>query len=201
MPFVKTILEELGEAGKEQVGLYVGCGNGRNYIPLLEGGLRIHGVDSSEVGIAQLIDRCPAAAGKVFVGDFESQTSARVFDYMVAIQVFQHGDEPRIQKYFANARDVLKPGGRLFMWVNSASTKPAHTFHEVDRNTLGGFTIAYDSGPKTGVNTHFYAQEELQDLAARFNFEITRAPVEVIQQRITPGDGDFFQWETIWRKN
>lgn len=200
VPFVNAIIQELGEDGRDKIGLYVGCGNGRNYVPLLEAGLRLHGVDSSEVGITQLIERCPAAQGKVFVGDFERQASARVFDYIVAIQVFQHGDEHRIKKYFANASDALKPEGRLFMWLNSASTKPGHTSHEVDRNELGGFTIAYDSGPKTGVNTHFYTLEELYDIATKFNFEVIRTPVEVIQQRVTPEPGDFLQWETIWQK-
>src|SRR5438093_1506138 len=50
--FVNDILEA---AHKLQLigarGLYVGCGNGRNYVPLVAGGLDLVGIDISELAI------------------------------------------------------------------------------------------------------------------------------------------------------
>jgi 2-polyprenyl-3-methyl-5-hydroxy-6-metoxy-1,4-benzoquinol methylase len=40
-------------------GLYIGCGNGRNYEPLVRGGLDLTGLDISEVALGQLSARMP----------------------------------------------------------------------------------------------------------------------------------------------
>jgi cyclopropane fatty-acyl-phospholipid synthase-like methyltransferase len=42
------------------------------------------------------------------------------FDYLVAIQVFQHGAQPDTESYFARTAAVLKAGGLFFLRVNSA---------------------------------------------------------------------------------
>ena len=50
IPFVGEILTTL-QQNKELPagpGLYVGCGNGRNYLPLIDGGAKLHGLDISE---------------------------------------------------------------------------------------------------------------------------------------------------------
>jgi SAM-dependent methyltransferase len=48
-------------------GLYIGCGNGRNLIPLSDAGLDLIGLDISTRAIAQLRDRRPGAA-RLIVG-------------------------------------------------------------------------------------------------------------------------------------
>src|SRR6266404_576126 len=113
IPFVGRIIEELGENGDQLIGLYPGCGNGRNFIPLLEAGLNLRGLDVSHEGIQQIIDKYPPAESRVRVDDFDSLTAARVFDYIVAIQVFQHGDKKQVEKHFSIAAEALKPAGRL----------------------------------------------------------------------------------------
>jgi hypothetical protein len=40
-------------------GLYTGCGNGRNYLPLVAGGLDLTGLDISPAAITQLAARAP----------------------------------------------------------------------------------------------------------------------------------------------
>jgi hypothetical protein len=46
-------------AAARQAGLYIGCGNGRNYLPLVVGGLDLTGLDISATAIAQLSARAP----------------------------------------------------------------------------------------------------------------------------------------------
>jgi hypothetical protein len=50
-------------------GLYIGCGNGRNYLPLVAGGLDLIGLDVSATAIAQLTERAPARRGRLVHGD------------------------------------------------------------------------------------------------------------------------------------
>ena len=40
-------------------GLYVGCGSGRNYVPLAETGLNMVGLDISPVALAMLSEKLP----------------------------------------------------------------------------------------------------------------------------------------------
>lgn len=198
--FVDKIIETLGEEGKRQVGLYIGCGNGRNYIPLLNSGLRIHGVDISPEAINQLLEREPLAKGKVFTGDFGDLTSARVFDYIVAIQVFQHGNKEAVDKLFKNTSMALKLGGRLFLRTNSVSTQIEYTHEIIEGDDIAGKTILYREGPKEGMYIHFFSDQELENIAHRNSFEIMLNPYEVTESRKSPQDGTWAQWETIWQK-
>ena len=74
--FVASIMAELGNrpAIRRSRGLYVGCGNGRNFIRLAEYGLDVVGLDVSAVGIGQIAERKPALACRLAVGDFLDHT-------------------------------------------------------------------------------------------------------------------------------
>lgn len=198
--FVDKILHELGDAGKSQLGLYVGCGNGRNYIPMLQSGLRLHGMDTSPVAIEQLTAKYPEAVGKVFAADFLNIASARVFDYLVSIQVFQHGNKQQVDKYFKNSQYALKPGGKLFLRVNSAGTEIYYPHKLVEGSNSEGKTVLYENGPKTGMEIHFYSHKELLDIAEKNSFDIIIPPYEIQEQRSPDQGGTWTQWETIWKR-
>ncbi len=69
-------------------GLYVGCGNGRNYVALVDAGLDLIGLDVSKEAIAQLRMGHPHLAPDLVQADFREFDSESLFDYIVAIQVF-----------------------------------------------------------------------------------------------------------------
>jgi cyclopropane fatty-acyl-phospholipid synthase-like methyltransferase len=199
--FTDKIIEDLGQDGEKRAGLYVGCGNGRNYIPLLDAGLRIHGIDISKEGIHQIQESRPKA--NVLVRDFIDPTSMRqasVWDYLVAIQVFQHGDRERVNEYFAHAHRVLRPGGRLYLRLNSVSTEIDRRYKKIEGSNEDGKTILYRSGPKKGQEIHFFSKKELGNIATSHLFNVIEAPYEVIEKRKPPRRRTWTQWETIWQK-
>ncbi len=200
LPFVAEILATLEgtPALSGGAGLYIGCGNGRNYLPLVDAGLRLHGLDLSLEALRQLAARRPALTLPLVCGDFRAFPGAAPFGYIVAIQVFQHGDATDVRSYFANAKALLRPGGLLFLRVNSASTEIFHAHTVIERARSGGITVRYDTGPKQGLPVHFYARKELTTLAAD-GFEIVMAPREERITRTPPQHGFWAQWETIWR--
>src|SRR5438128_11919408 len=57
LPFVDQIISTLRAhpAVTSGVGLYVGCGNGRNYLPVVAAGLSLHGLDLSREALAQRV--------------------------------------------------------------------------------------------------------------------------------------------------
>jgi hypothetical protein len=193
LPFVGQILSTLRAhpAAMAGVGLYVGCGNGRNYLPLVDAGLALHGLDVSREALDQLVARRAALSPRLVI---ESP-----FDYLVAIQVFQHGTEADAAAYFDKTAGVLRAGGLFFLRVNSASTEMYLRHTVVDRNDVGGFTIRYDEGPKRGLCVHFYAREELLELA-RGRFRLLAEPRGDVTARTPPKTGSWAQWEAIWQK-
>jgi len=201
IPFVTEILKTLQENRKAWLGLglYVGCGNGRNYLALVDAGAKLQGLDVSNEAIRRLRARRPDPALRLSVGDFREYRNDGAFNYIIAIQVFQHGSDGDVVRYFANAAASLAPGGLFFLRVNSTSTEIYHPHALVDRNQLGGFTIRYDKGPKRGLLVHFYSREELL-ARTETEFELVQAPREDVIRRRPPKAGHWAQWEVIWRR-
>jgi hypothetical protein len=201
--FVDTILATLRERPQlmSKPGLYVGCGSGRNYLSLVEGGFHLYGIDVSPEAIRQLTEQHPAAASRLICGDFRSFAfgGGQKFHYCVAIQVFQHGREADAALYFQRVADLLDRGGLFFLRVNSAATQVYHRHTVVERTALGGFTVRYEEGPKAGLSVHFYSRDELLERTAG-RFEALLPPREVVIHRAPPQSGSWAQWEAIWRK-
>ena len=201
LPFVKQIIEQVKENSVTQggKGLYVGCGNGRNYLPLVDAGLDIDGVDLSSEAIAQLVERRALLAERLICGDFRHFYAPHRFTFIVAIQVFQHGSEADVAHYFEKVTELLLPDGLFCLRVNSISTQIYHSHQILERNQFDGFTVKYLSGPKQGIPVHFYSLAELENLTQN-NCRLVALPREVITQRSAPQTGSWAQWEAIWQK-
>lgn len=200
LPFVGDILGmlEAEPALRKGVGLYVGCGNGRNYLPLVNAGLQLYGLDLSLEALRQLAARRTPAL-PLICGDFRSSVIHRALEYLVAIQVFQHGTVDDVAIYFANVAACLRPGGLFFLRVNSVSTQILHAHTTLEREPRGGTTIRYDAGPKRGLAVHFYGRDEILALT-HAAFDVVLPPHEKIIHRTPPALGFWAQWEAVWRR-
>ena len=119
--------------------------------------------------------------------------------YLVALQVFQHGTEGDVARYFDHASELLRTGGLFFLRVNSVSTQIYHEHTVIERSALGGITVRYDAGPKTGLPVHFYSRSEVLELT-RERFQSVTGPREDIIPRSTPKTGFWVQWEGVWQR-
>jgi hypothetical protein len=201
LPFVREILATLHSHRDawRGTGLYVGCGNGRNYLPLVDAGARLHGLDISGEAIRRLRLRRPGQSLPLAVGDFRAYEAPAAFEYLIALQVFQHGDEDDVSRYFVNAAAAVKAGGLFFLRVSSATTQVYHRHTVLEVNRFGGFTIRYEEGPKQGLPIHFYSREELlakTDAA----FQLVTNLREDVIRRTPPKTGSWSQWEAIWQR-
>jgi SAM-dependent methyltransferase len=199
LPFVGDIVAALAAAPalRDGVGLYIGCGNGRNYLPLVDAGLRVYGLDLSLEALRQLAARRPALP--LICGDFRGFAAAGGLAYVVALQVFQHGSTADVSTYFANVKATLRPGGLFFLRVNSVATQIVRRHTVVERTKSGGITIQYDEGPKQDLAIHFYERAELAELTAD-GFDEVLPPREQIIERTPRALGFWAQWEAIWRR-
>ena len=198
VPFVSTIIDTLrGRGLANGRGLYVGCGNGRNYIPLAAALPGLRGIDVSGTGLQQLLARSPECAGRVSREDFLAVSPDASHDYIISIQAFQHGDGQTAHKYLEQTAAVLRHGGLLFLRVNSAGTDIYHRHRVTERNTLGGFTIRYEDGPKAGLPVHFFTDRELEYRLHLAGFDVLGDPDEASEAREQPEDGAWRQWELV----
>jgi hypothetical protein len=169
VPFVQDIIAAAGSMKQGSgLGLYVGCGNGRNYVPLVEAGLDLVGLDVSGEAIAQLRERLPERADRLVHADLRSLPLEPTFRIVIGIQVFQHGDRQEAHEHLARAQELLLPGGLFCLRVNAVGTNiwPEHEVVETfpDR----GSTIRYLAGPKAGLLVHFFSLEELDERRCPF---------------------------------
>jgi SAM-dependent methyltransferase len=167
-------------------GLYVGCGNGRNFVPLVEAGLDLVGLDVSADALDQLRARLPGA--QLVHGDLSA--IGERFEVVIGIQVFQHSDTAATHAHIRTALGKLEPGGLFCLRVNADGTQIEHAHTWVEPRTL-----RYDAGPKRGLLVHFFTHAELS--------ELMRGCEPVLPLRIARThrvDGTHWdQWEGIWR--
>jgi hypothetical protein len=63
----------------------------------------------------------------------------------------------------------------------------------------GGYTIRYRTGPKAGLDIHFFTAAELSTLVAD-RFTELLAPRLHTTHRTTPSRGHWSHWEAIWQR-
>ncbi len=199
--FVRDILTAARESGATS-GLYVGCGNGRNYLPLVARGLDLTGLDISSIAIAELAARAPGRRDRLVGGDLAALPEGQTYPLVIGIQVFQHGDRAAAHDHIRAAQRRMSPGGLFCLRVNATATDvwPAHEITEHDPGD-GGFTVRYLEGPKRGLHIHFFSAGELSALFPGPGFE----PVLPLRldstHRTPPAPGQWSQWESIWRES
>lgn len=71
VPLVDRILAAAREHQLTR-GRYIGCGNGRSFVPLVRAGLELEGIAVSPTAIRQLTERLPGSRGRLHVGDTAS---------------------------------------------------------------------------------------------------------------------------------
>jgi hypothetical protein len=94
VPFACDIVSAARQAGAAH-GLYIGCGNGRNYLPLVADGLDLIGLDISAAAITQLTVRAPDRRDRLIHGNLRTLPAAAAYPLVIGIQVFQHGDRAK----------------------------------------------------------------------------------------------------------
>jgi SAM-dependent methyltransferase len=197
--FTDDILAAAKDAGASS-GLYIGCGNGRNYIPLTEAGLDLTGLDISATAIGQLAGRLPGRRDRLVNGDLSALPPGQRFPLVVAIQVLQHGTRAETHALLAAALAVVAPGGLFAVRVNAVGTDVHHAHEVAERDGDGSFSVRYVEGPKAGMTVHFWAARELDSAVTGAGF----APVMPLRPQATwradRAAGLWLQWEGIYRR-
>ena len=182
-------------------GLYVGCGNGRNYVRLAESGLKMTGLDVSNVALEMLSKRLPQCRDNLVCGDFLNYKPGIRFQYIISMQVFQHGTISRVERYFKKASSLLGSGGMMFLRINASNTIPYRNHEVVEKSDTGGFTVRYTGGPKNGLDVHFLSKEDLLGLVEKNDMYVLHGIKNVTMRRSVLDPGTWSQWELMVKKD
>lgn len=198
--FTAHIVEAVRLAGLAKgSGLYVGCGNGRNYIPLVSAGLDLIGLDISQTALAQIADRGIVPRHCLIHGTIDDLPPGETFDVVIAIQVLQHGNRSASNELFRKALARVAPGGVFCLRVNAARTEVYFAHDVTERFPDGSFTVRYREGPKKGLDIHFFSADEIGSLLES-DFEPVMPMRIDATRRESPAAGQWLQWEGIWRR-
>ena len=197
--FVDDIVAAAKDAGTDS-GLYIGCGNGRNYIPLTEAGLDLIGLDISATAISQLANQLPGQRDQLITGDLTALPAGRRFPLVVAIQVMQHGTWAQTHDLLAGALAVVAPGGLFAIRVNAVGTDVDHRHEVTERDTDGSFSVRYTEGPKAGMTVHFWAAREVESAVTGAGFAAVMMLRPQATWRAERSAGLWLQWEGIYRR-
>ncbi|GAA2581615.1 hypothetical protein GCM10010399_09240 [Dactylosporangium fulvum] len=196
--FVEDILSAAWREGIS-AGLYIGCGNGRNLLPLVDSGLDLLGLDVSDEAIRQLTQARPDRASHLVCGDLEALPAGHRWPLVVAIQVFQHGNRHEAHEHVRAAQARVESGGLLCVRVNAVGTDVWPSHEVVERDPDDGFSVRYTAGPKNGLTIHFFSAAELDTMCTGWTPVL---PLRAHQtERTPPGIGRWTQWEAIWRRS
>lgn len=195
-PFTVDIVRAAMDAGLS-TGLYIGCGNGRNLFPLLDAGLDLVGLDASAVAITQLREARPQDAARFLGGNLASLPDHQRFDLVIGIQVFMFGTRAQAHQHLRDAQTRVRPGGLLCLRANAVGTDvwPSHSLLEQHSDT--SFTVTYTSGPKVGLDVHFFSADEL---GALFHGWDSVLPLRIDSRARAQGPGQWSQFEAVWAR-
>ena len=191
LKFANHIIRKLKKEKTTSRGLYVGCGNGRNFIKMSDAGLDIMGLDISSTALYLLAKKAPQHFHMLYKGNFLNYIPEHVrkFNYIISIQVFQHGSMHVIEKYFKKTASLLVDDGLLFLRVNASNTTIKNE-HKIIKDK--GLTVKYLEGGKKGLEIHFFTKDELGNLLVKNGMEIIKIKNVTIKRK---NQSKWAQWE------
>ncbi|MGH8899843.1 MAG: class I SAM-dependent methyltransferase [Egibacteraceae bacterium] len=179
-------------------GVYVGCGNGRNYVPMTAAGLDLIGLDISTTAIRRLAERVPARQDRLVVGDLSALPHGETYPLVIAIQVLQHGTREQTHALLAHALGRVAAGGLFCVRVNAVGTDVLHAHEVVERDPDGSYSVRYAAGPKAGLTVHFWAARELRGAIASAGLTPSLELRPQATWRQPAARGLWLQWEGIY---
>ncbi len=181
-------------------GLYIGPGTGRNYFPLVAGGLDLVGVDVSAVGLDAIRARAPERADRLVHGTLDALPAGQSFPVVVGLNVFHHGTREFAHAHIRAALERVVPGGLFCVRVAAAGARASRPHEVVGRHDDGSVTLRYlsDDPDSPGLYAHFFGESEIRSLLADFE-----PVVPLTADDVDPATGEssgWLRWDGILRR-
>ena len=151
---IAATVDFLAEFAGDGDALELGIGTGRVALPLAERGVRVHGIDLSEVMVAKLKEKPGADAIEVTIGDFATTRVDGTFSlaYLVFNTINNLTTQDAQVACFQNVATHLEPGGCFVIEVGVPNTAPLEVF-DLSETHVGIDELDFDT--QRLVSHHF----------------------------------------------
>lgn len=145
--------------------LDLGCGVGRNMIPLIEKGYSLSGIDIAEDGVRKLetILEEKKLKADLYIGNILKKLpfDNNYFDAIISVQVLQHGTEGQILNTISEIKRIIRPKGFIFITLCGRISN-GHIRHCLVKTAkiIAPRTYQPTKGDETGL-THFIYNKAL----------------------------------------
>jgi hypothetical protein len=107
----------------------------------------------------------PTLSDHLIVGDIDALPPSAQYDLVIGIQVFQHGTRGEAHQHLGAAAARVSDHGLLCVRVNATETDVEHAHDRLEEDAEdGSFSVRYRSGPKAGLDIHFFTATELRSI-------------------------------------
>ena len=196
LPIVQYVLE--GVADGDRI-LYIGVGDGRNFLRLADSGLDIYGCDASHVAVDRLLCDHPSLRDRLHHRKFPEMAQDRArFDVVIASRVLIRPDLDGFRADLSAIRSVLGPEGRLFAEWTAAGTDPWPGWGSATLDAQGNLSLDYPSERVQKIYLSFLGCVELVESAG---FTVDHGPVPVDLPRSRYPGGIVRDWVLSARVN
>jgi SAM-dependent methyltransferase len=147
----------------------LGCGIGRHSIFLAQNGFEVDAFDLSSAGVSALTAQAEKLGLdiKTAVGDMLALPYAEgLFDCVVAFHSIYHTDREGLRLVVGEIKRVLKPGGELFVTLNSKNSDAWNLFAP---RRIDDYTLLKTEGPEIDVPHTYLDYHDVLDLLKDFS--------------------------------
>jgi len=170
-----SVAEFFKEHNVKQV-LDLGCGVGRNLIPLVKLGFDVSGIDYADEAVKHTREllREEHLSADIVEGNIHSTLPYRdnSFDALVSVQVIQHGYEQDVKHTISEIYRVVKPGGEIFITVSGRFSRgKVRPFLVQTAKYVGPHTFIPTQGNEKGQVHFIYTKELILEHFDHFTIE------------------------------
>ncbi len=177
--------------------LYIGVGEGRNFLPLARAGYNVYGCDVSRVSIDRLVSANPDLADRLVHGTFESAFPSRGgFDVVVASRVLIEADTNKSHELLLKVLPLLSPRGLLISEWTAVGTDPWPGWDDSFLDSAGNLTLHYDS---ERIRKKYLSFNGCANLLEGAGFEIEQGPTPIDLPRSAYPGGIVRDWISVAR--
>lgn len=179
---------------------FIGCGNGRNLIPLTKKGFATFGIDLSDIALKQLKE-------KIALENLNTEIQRSSFynlpwgnkslDCVIANNSLQHNDWRGAEKAFKEISRCLKKSGIAFVSVRSSKRNLPEQKIMINDNGIT-FIPTNTLNQKFGIKIHHYTLEELEKLAVLSGLQIISA--KEIKKPPKNNNEKRWHWSVVFQK-
>ena len=175
--------------------LDLGCGIGRHVVFFAKSGFEVCGIDAATAGIEHCRSWLEAEGLTAELGYSDIKgigATDEVFDFVVSWNVIYHGTLAELKTALAEIHRVLRPGGLLYLTLNSTLNKHCGVGTEVEPMT-------FDNPKKwDGEHLHHFSDStEVRSLFSNWTIESMKENEEIVSGRHF---AESWHWMVLVRK-